>query len=602
MDKLDNLIEEWKYRESTIKSEQLRSTEDDQLINQVVNLLNGLKVNLKKLNELGEQHDYNKELKHNGFRSFEKVTILAIDRVKETLHSQSKSEQLNQTKVEPCLSFLKFINKIDTALLETYERNKTLIKEDVNQNRKEYDLLFDEKVTSDIFETYFLMKDDFKIYFDGHLAFYLTTQLQMLIQIVSSALIMLSNFPFSLFILFSKKKSVNALSDAIIESTVTWPGSVEVVNRPIVRSLVNLYATWNRKVQSHTIFLPKQQKWLLKTLDECNAAPTTELFYYRPEQEGYITKDLKNDGVRVQLIHHVSKPKEGIVMFHVHGGAFIYHSPDCHQNYLQHFAESIPNLFILSVDYKLREKYGKAHQDVLDAYLWLTSDSPDVIEVFGFKPKEIILCGDSAGSFLSFTLCKMLKDLQKYSYEHKLNEKIQIPKTIINFYGFITLNKLSPSYFFSFLESVVTLPTLRAGFGSLLFGCEQPQFTRRIFLPFLDEQEERWYSSTNSNRVELNNQFVEQIEKHPYLEPIDHVDFNDFQDIQLYLITSEFDVFLDANIELAKKWKGFVELKVFDNACHGFLQFGVVDSISMKAVESSIQIIKDAISRNRSSM
>lgn len=236
--------------------------------------------------------------------------------------------------------------------------------------------------------------------------------------------------------------------------------------------------------------------------------------------------------------------------------------------YLHKFVESIPNLYILSIDYKLREKYCRAHQDVLDAYLWLTSDSPDVIEVLGFKPKRILIVGDSAGAFLSFTLCKILKDIQKFVYEEKLNEKIIIPDTVINFYGFTTLNKLSPSFLLTFVESVVTLPTLRAGFGSLLFGCEQPRLARRIFLPFLSEHKERWYSSTNPNRTEYSEQFVEEIEKHPYLEPIDHIDFEEYKDIQLYLVTSEFDVFLDANIELAQKWQGIYEkmrLKINDD-------------------------------------
>lgn len=187
----------------------------------------------------------------------------------------------------------------------------------------------------------------------------------------------------------------------------------------------------------------------------------------------------------------------------------------------------------------------------------MTSDSPDVEELFGFKPKTIIVCGDSAGAFLSFTLVKILKDLEKFVYEQKLDEKIILPKLIINFYGFTTLNKWSPSTILTFVESIVTLPILRMGFGSLVFGCDEPNFTRRIFLPFItDEGTEQWYSSTNTNRKYFDSQFVERIQKHPYLEPIDHIDFDEFKNIPLYLITCEYDVFLDANIELAKKWKG----------------------------------------------
>lgn len=215
-------------------------------------------------------------------------------------------------------------------------------------------------------------------------------------------------------------------------------------------------------------------------------------------------------------------------------------------------------MYILSVDYTLREKYGKAHQDVLDVFLWLTSNSPDVEELLGFKPKKILVCGDSAGAFLSFTLVKMLKDIQKYIFEQKLNETIHLPELIVNFYGFTTLNKSSPSTILSFIESIVTLPILRLGFGSLIFGCNEPNYAKRILFPFAPDSEEKrqWYISTHSNRKDYDKKFVESIQKHPYLEPIDHVDFEEFKDLPLYLITCEYDVFLDANIELAKKWKG----------------------------------------------
>ena len=319
MDKLDSLLEQWQSRESTVKSN-LISPNDDRLVKQVIDVLNDLKSNLVQLDELGEQHDYSEEIKYNGFRSFAKITSSAIDRFKGTLEKQSKSDRLNEPELEKGLSFLKFINKLNTILLETYAKNKTLVRQDVNQNRKEHELLFDEKMTSDLFEQFFSMKEELKVYFDGHLSFYLTNQLQILVRIVSNCLLMLSYFPFSLFILFSRKRAVNALSEALVDSTVTWPGSIEIVNKPVLGFIVNLIATFCNGIKSQTIFIPKQQKWSLKTLDECNQTATDRFFNYRPTEPEHVSRDLKKDGIRVKLIHHSSKPKDGIVMFHVHGG------------------------------------------------------------------------------------------------------------------------------------------------------------------------------------------------------------------------------------------------------------------------------------------
>lgn len=165
----------------------------------------------------------------------------------------------------------------------------------------------------------------------------------------------------------------------------------------------------------------------------------------------------------------------------------------------------------------------------------------------------------------------MLKDLQKYVDEQKLKETIVMPDTLINFYGFTTLNKLSPSMILTFLECIVNLPVLRTGFGSLLFGCEKPRLAKRIFMPFRSDRKERWYSSSNPKFDEYNRQFVEQIQKHPYLEPIDHVDFEELKDIRLYLVTCEFDVFLDMNVELAKKWKGALATHMCDTMCDTLL-------------------------------
>lgn len=44
---------------------------------------------------------------------------------------------------------------------------------------------------------------------------------------------------------------------------------------------------------------------------------------------------------------------------------------------------------------------------------------------------------------------------------------------------------------------------------------------------------------------------------------------------------------------------GFVHLQVFDDASHGFLNFSLIDPVSRKAVDSSIQLVKEAIAASK---
>lgn len=327
MDKLESFIKQWKAKESESKINLSSSSKNDQLIEQVLNVLNDLKVNLSELIKHGELNDLNLDLKFNGFRSFVKVTSKALDRIESDLTKQCKKVELNEKVLNKIISFLQFMNKLNRIVLDTYDKNQTLIKQDVNQNKKEFKLLFDEKMTVEIFEIYYSMKEDFKVYFDGFLSFYLNKHVNLLVKAVCTVLILISYLPFSLITYFHREKYLNQLSNALIDSTITWPGCVEVVNKPFITSLMNIISTFKNNVQSQIIFLPRQKKWLLKSFDEANSNKMDKLFDYNQDcqiskesSSNFRSRNLKKAGIRVKLIHHKSKPKDGIVMFHVHGG------------------------------------------------------------------------------------------------------------------------------------------------------------------------------------------------------------------------------------------------------------------------------------------
>jgi len=74
---------------------------------------------------------------------------------------------------------------------------------------------------------------------------------------------------------------------------------------------------------------------------------------------------------------------------------------------------------LVSIDYSLSPEsaYPEALQEVLDCYLWLISDDPQVEATIGFHPNKIAICGDSAGGNLSMALLLALNDIRNSATE-----------------------------------------------------------------------------------------------------------------------------------------------------------------------------------------
>ena len=82
---------------------------------------------------------------------------------------------------------------------------------------------------------------------------------------------------------------------------------------------------------------------------------------------------------------------------------------------------------------------------------------------------------------------------------------------------------------------------------------EKPKFGKRIFLPWFADKKQRWYNSRNPS--EIADEMIKTFESIPYLSSIKHFDYESMK-IPLYLVTSDFDLCLDHNIDLANRWKG----------------------------------------------
>jgi acetyl esterase/lipase/NRPS condensation-like uncharacterized protein len=90
------------------------------------------------------------------------------------------------------------------------------------------------------------------------------------------------------------------------------------------------------------------------------------------------------------------------VMLYLHGGGYIYGGIDYAVSIGSIFAEKC-NVRVFCAAYRLapEHQYPAALEDALTSYLYLISS--------GYKPEQIIFCGESAGGGLVYSLCLYLK-------------------------------------------------------------------------------------------------------------------------------------------------------------------------------------------------
>lgn len=108
------------------------------------------------------------------------------------------------------------------------------------------------------------------------------------------------------------------------------------------------------------------------------------------------------------------------------------------------------------------------------------------------------------------------------------------------------------------------------------------------------DKKKRWYDSANLQ--EQTNEMVRHFETIPYLSSIHHFNYDALK-IPLYLVTSDLDICLDHNIDLANRWKGEVNLLVLEDIIHGFLQLEDGDRTIKEDILKSINLLRIAVDK-----
>lgn len=118
------------------------------------------------------------------------------------------------------------------------------------------------------------------------------------------------------------------------------------------------------------------------------------------------------DGVIVTPVHAGATPAEFVdapgaltdrIILYIHGGCYISGSPRVVRECCAHLSRAA-RARVLSVDYRLAPEhpFPAALDDVLEAYAWLLDQ--------GCDPRNIVLCGESAGGGLTIAALLRIRD------------------------------------------------------------------------------------------------------------------------------------------------------------------------------------------------
>lgn len=100
-------------------------------------------------------------------------------------------------------------------------------------------------------------------------------------------------------------------------------------------------------------------------------------------------------------------PRTDYVILQLHGGGYIGAMRNAYRSFAGLYCEVSKGMDVLTIDYRVAPEnpYPAALEDAVEAYKWLQNA--------GWRSRQIMVAGDSAGGGLALALCMYLKDHNK---------------------------------------------------------------------------------------------------------------------------------------------------------------------------------------------
>lgn len=114
--------------------------------------------------------------------------------------------------------------------------------------------------------------------------------------------------------------------------------------------------------------------------------------------------EIKMKRFRMEYLCRRENPRTDYVILQLHGGGYIGAMRNAYRSFAGLYCEVSKGMDVLTIDYRVapEEPYPAALEDALEAYEWL--------KAAGWRSRQIIVAGDSAGGGLALALCMYLKD------------------------------------------------------------------------------------------------------------------------------------------------------------------------------------------------
>jgi acetyl esterase/lipase len=267
-------------------------------------------------------------------------------------------------------------------------------------------------------------------------------------------------------------------------------------------------------------------------------------------------------------------PKESLI-FHCHGGGYVSSTYRSHEVYLREWGKRL-RVPIVCVSYRLcpEQPYPASLQDLLDAYLFLTSGSSEALAKIGFIPRNIIVTGDSAGGNMALALVLALNEIRKSDAP-----AVCMPVAIALQYpnGNPAVDS-SCSRAMSLIDTTITVSGLGHAAASY-FGADH-------------SGNELWFRSAAYEGIAR--AMMHKMKTDPLYNPLISTHFADLKHIKLFILAAEFDPLLDDAVAIGRVWQGPLVMDLARGLPHSFMSYAAVPDVS-DAMDVAISRITEGL-------
>jgi acetyl esterase/lipase len=529
---------------------------------EVISRLTGLSDAVTEFSAIASHYDYSPSVPANGFRSFLKILQTYFETLTQLTETQPNASPKQRTKaMNDFLEISPFLMK-QVALMRLV-RSKDLQKQQSDCNRRLTDDQADNNNISFTDEEILLQllsfsEADLMPLFSSARNFWMSPENRRVMDVIMNHSLAKSlpvhQLLMTVFDSNTRKKACArySLSSTVHDLKSAW----SLLDEGVGRAITTLrFLTSSGHVDN--VLLPR--------ITSHSISKTSE-----PK---------KGEPVEAILISYNDKEKmsrETSLILHAAGGGFVAAGPRSHESYMRCWSKNL-GVPIICPDYgKAPEHpFPEGLQDILDAYLYISSGASDLMDVIGFQPENIILSGESAGGNLALALLLVLNDLRKEFPE------IRMPKSVCLFYPAANASiQTSPSRSFVTFDPILTIA---ATFG---IGAAYPGLER-------DAAADPWFRRDLPDVLRTFKEIV-RISEDPYFNPLHSDKWHEMSDIPLSIQMCEFDPLLDDSIAIARAWRGPVRLSHAAGKPHGYLT-SAGQRFPDPALHASIDLLSESI-------